>query len=50
VIRTATAKDVTAAQRLYGLIEGSLGYVEERAMVGQEMQPHTSALLHRVVG
>jgi THAP4-like, heme-binding beta-barrel domain len=50
VIRTATAKDVTAAQRLYGLIEGSLGYVEERAMMGQEMQPHTSALLHRVVG
>ncbi|MET7990115.1 FABP family protein [Amycolatopsis sp. NPDC005232] len=50
VIRTATAKDVTAAQRLYGLIEGSLGYVEERAMMGQEMQPHVSALLHRVVG
>ena len=50
MIRTATAKDVTAAQRLYGLIEGSLGYVEERAMMGQEMQPHTSALLRRVVG
>jgi hypothetical protein len=50
VIRTATAKDVTAAQRLYGLIEGSLGYVEERAMMGQEMQPHTSAMLRRIVG
>ncbi|RJQ77527.1 FABP family protein [Amycolatopsis panacis] len=50
VIRTATAKEVTGAQRLYGLINGDLGYVEERAMMGQEMQPHASALLRRVVG
>ncbi|GAA4539121.1 FABP family protein [Amycolatopsis samaneae] len=50
VIRTATAKDVTAAKRLYGLVNGDLGYVEERAMVGQDMQPHASALLRRVVG
>lgn len=51
VVRTATAKEVTGAQRLYGLINnGDLGYVEERAMVGQPMQPHASAHLRRVVG
>lgn len=51
VARTSTAKDVTGAQRLYGIVNnGDLGYVEERAMMGQELQPHTSALLRRVVG
>ncbi|MTD58078.1 FABP family protein [Amycolatopsis pithecellobii] len=51
VVRTATAKEVTGAQRLYGLINnGDLGYVEERAMVGQPMQPHASAHLRRVAG
>lgn len=51
VIRTATAKDVTAAQRLYGIVNnGDLAYVEERAMVGQPMQPHTSAHLKRIAG
>ncbi|MEU6645419.1 FABP family protein [Saccharomonospora sp. NPDC046836] len=51
VVRTATAKEVTAAQRLYGIVAGGdLGYVEERAMVGQPMTPHASALLHRVIG
>ncbi|WP_410656071.1 FABP family protein [Amycolatopsis sp. lyj-112] len=51
VVRTSTAKDVTASQRLYGIVNnGDLGFVEERAMMGQELQPHTSALLRRVVG
>ncbi|MFD0201878.1 MULTISPECIES: FABP family protein [Saccharothrix] len=51
VVRTATAKDVTAAQRLYGIVNnGDLAYVEERAMVGQPLQPHTSAHLKRIVG
>lgn len=51
VVRTATAKEVTASKRLYGLVNnGDLAYVEERAMVGQELQPHTSAYLTRVVG
>ncbi|GLZ51123.1 FABP family protein [Actinomycetospora sp. NBRC 106378] len=49
-VRTATAKDVQAANRLYGIVEGDLFYVEERAMMGQEMQPHTSARLQRVAG
>lgn len=51
VVRSTTAKEVTAAKRLYGIVAGGdLGYVEERAMVGQPMTPHVSALLHRVVG
>ncbi|GLZ43759.1 FABP family protein [Actinokineospora sp. NBRC 105648] len=51
VTRTASSKEVNAAKRLYGLVNGGdLAYVEERAMVGQELQPHTSAYLRRVVG
>ena len=51
VTRTPTAKEVNAAKRLYGIVDnGKLAYVEERAMVGQPMQPHVSALLERVVG
>nr|WP_042183630.1 FABP family protein [Kibdelosporangium sp. MJ126-NF4]CEL15664.1 DUF1794 [Kibdelosporangium sp. MJ126-NF4]CTQ93589.1 DUF1794 [Kibdelosporangium sp. MJ126-NF4] len=51
VVRTSTAKEVVGAKRLYGLVNnGDLAYVEERAMVGQELQPHTSAYLTRVVG
>jgi hypothetical protein len=50
VVRTASAKEVTGAKRLYGIIEGDLAYVEERAMVGQPLQPHVSARLQRVAG
>jgi hypothetical protein len=51
VVRTSTAKDVTAAHRLYGIVpDGGLAYVEERAMMGQSMQPHLSAHLHRHAG
>jgi len=51
VVRTASAKDVTASHRLYGLVEGGdLAYVDERAMQGQPLQPHLSALLRRVAG
>lgn len=51
VVRTVSAKEVTGAQRLYGIVDGGdLAYVEERAMVGQPMQPHTSARLRRVAG
>lgn len=51
VMRTASAKEVNGATRLYGLIEGGdLGYVEERAMAGQSMQPHISARLQRIAG
>ncbi|GGM73316.1 UPF0678 fatty acid-binding protein-like protein [Longimycelium tulufanense] len=51
VVRTASARDVVGAQRLYGIVAGGdLAYVEERAMSGQPMQPHASARLQRVVG
>jgi len=51
VVRTATAKEVAGAQRLYGVVNnGDLAYVEERAMVGQPLQPHISAHLQRIVG
>jgi THAP4-like, heme-binding beta-barrel domain len=51
VTRTASAKEVNAAHRLYGIINnGDLAYVEERAMVGQPLQPHISSYLARVVG
>lgn len=51
VMRTASAKEVTAATRLYGIVpNGDLAYVEERAMMGEPLQPHISARLQRVVG
>lgn len=51
VVRTASAKDVTASHRLYGLVEGGdLAYVDERQMMGQPLQPHLSARLQRVAG
>jgi hypothetical protein len=51
IARTSTAKEVNGATRLYGIVDdGDLAYVEERAMEGQPMQPHTSARLQRVVG
>ncbi|MQA60928.1 MAG: DUF1794 domain-containing protein [Actinophytocola sp.] len=51
VVRTVSAKDVTGAKRLYGIVPGGdLGYVEERAMAGQPLQPHTSARLQRIAG
>jgi hypothetical protein len=51
VLRTVSAKEVSSAQRLYGIVaEGDLAYVEERAMVGQDRQPHISARLSRLIG
>ncbi|GAA4773809.1 FABP family protein [Actinomycetospora chlora] len=51
IARTSTAKEVNGATRLYGIVDdGDLAYVEERAMVGQPLQPHTSARLRRVAG
>jgi hypothetical protein len=56
VVRTQTAKEVNASQRLYGLVEGpeenikDLAYVDERAMEGHPLQPHLSAKLTRVAG
>ena len=48
VVRTATAKEVTAGRRLYGLIGADLGYAYDMAAVGQPLQSHLSAQLKRV--
>jgi hypothetical protein len=50
VARTATAKEVTANRRLYGIVEGDLLYAIDMAAVGQPLQPHLSARLTRVAG
>jgi THAP4-like, heme-binding beta-barrel domain len=47
VVRTATAKEVTAGKRLYGLIGADLGYAYDMAAVGQPLQAHLSAQLKR---
>ena len=48
VARTATAKEVTAGHRLYGLAGGDLAYAYDMAAMGQPLQPHLSAQLKRV--
>ncbi len=50
VVRTGTAKEVTAGRRLYGLIGADLGYAWDLAAVGQPLQAHVSAQLKRVGG
>lgn len=50
VARTATAKEVTANHRLYGIVDGALMYAVDMAAVGQPLQPHLSARLERVAG
>ena len=47
VLRTATAKEVTAGKRLYGLVGADLAYAYDMAAVGQPLQPHVSAQLKR---
>jgi hypothetical protein len=48
VVRTATAKEVNAGRRLYGLIGSDLGWAYDMAAVGQPLQSHVSAQLKRV--
>lgn len=50
VLRTATAKEVTAGHRLFGIVEGALLYAQEMAAVGHGLAPHLSARLIRVGG
>jgi len=48
VARTSTAKDYTAGQRMYGLVEGDLMYAYDMAAMGQPMQSHLWGRLARV--
>lgn len=48
VMRSATAKDYSAATRLYGLVEGHLLWAWDIAALGQGLRTHASARLARV--
>lgn len=48
IVRTSTAKEVTAGKRLYGMIGSDLGWAYDMAAVGQPLQSHVSAQLKRV--
>ena len=50
VVRTSTAKSVTAGHRLYGIVEGALLYAQEMAALGHPLTSHLSARLLRVAG
>ncbi|SCL40372.1 protein of unknown function [Micromonospora pallida] len=50
VVRTATAKEVTAGHRLFGIVEGALLYAQDMAAVGHPLTSHLSARLTRVAG
>ncbi|HEX5597822.1 MAG TPA: FABP family protein [Micromonosporaceae bacterium] len=50
VVRTATAKEVTAGHRLFGIVEGALLYAQEMAAMGHALAPHLSARLIRIGG
>ena len=47
VMRTASAPEYTAGQRLYGNVEGDLLYAYDMAAMGQALQPHLWARLQR---
>jgi hypothetical protein len=47
VARTSTSAEVTAAKRLYGLVEGDLMWVWELAAFGNPLQSYVSARLVR---
>jgi THAP4-like, heme-binding beta-barrel domain len=48
VARTASAKEVRAGHRLYGIAGGDLAWAYDMAAVGKPLQPHLSAQLKRV--
>jgi hypothetical protein len=50
VMRTSSAKEVSAGHRLYGIVEGDLLYAQDMAAVGQPLRPHLAAKLARVGG
>ena len=48
VVRTATAEEYTAGQRLYGLVDGDLLWTFDKAAGGHPLQNHLWARLRRV--
>ena len=47
VVRTASAPEITAAGRMYGLVAGELMWVESLAAFGNELQSYASGRLSR---
>lgn len=47
VARTATAADISAVSRMYGLVGGELMWATDLAAFGHELQPYASARLAR---
>jgi THAP4-like, heme-binding beta-barrel domain len=50
IVRSPTAKEVTASHRLFGIVEGALLYAQDIAAEGRGMAPHLSARLLRIGG
>lgn len=50
VLRTSTAKEVTAGRRIYGIVDRALLYAHEMAAVGEPLRPHLAAKLNRIAG
>jgi hypothetical protein len=48
VARTASAKEVAAGRRIYGLAGPDLAWAYDMAAMGQPLQAHVSAMLKRV--
>ena len=48
VVRTAAAKDYSAATRIYGLVENRLLWAWDIAALGQDLRTHSSGSLDRV--
>jgi hypothetical protein len=48
IARTETGADVTAAKRLYGLVNGELMWAHDLAAFGEPMQSYASARLSRL--
>ncbi len=50
VMRTSTAKEVTAGHRLYGIVDRALLYAQDMAAMGESLTSHLAAKLTRVGG
>jgi len=50
VVRTPSAKEVTGAHRLFGIVDGALLYAHEMSAMGHTLEPHLSARLLRIGG
>ena len=48
IVRAQSAKEVTAGQRMYGLVDGGLAWVYDMAAVGHPLTSHIWAQLRKV--